>query len=160
MNRDCQNIGVRIEDALRPIAVMNVKVNNRNTLHAVVGTGPLNGDSDIGEEAIPHSLISNGVVPWGSDESVGVSNIAAKNCLRRGNSASGSQSGDFQSLVPKRRPAITRVTHHQLTLSGEIGEVTLGMHSEYVVIGGNLRIYPMKLCDQATHFNKAMKPRF
>ena len=68
MQRDEENGVVVLEDRLRPVAVVDVPVEDRHPLDAELRLRPPRRDRNVVEEAEPHRAVPQGVVPRGTDD--------------------------------------------------------------------------------------------
>ena len=86
------------EDILRPVAMVHVEIDDRDTLKPVRNKGMGGADSNVVEETEPHRLPAAGMMSWGPHVAKGIVSIAANHHVRRLHHRAGSMKRGGQCI--------------------------------------------------------------
>ena len=125
VDRDRQHVGLRVERRLRPVAVVDVPVDDGDALHAAHGAGMGGRDGEVAEDAEAHAAGGDGVVPGRADERVGVRDAAVEHGVDALDDGARGAAGDGQPAATERRDAVAGVA--------ALGQLALGRDASQVL---------------------------
>ena len=145
MKRNGQDRRVVVEDRLRAVPVMDVDIDDRDTLELVIRLAGARGDGDVVEDAEASAALGNGMVagvPYQRKSVVGVSRDDLRD---RDDGCTRAEHGPVERVTVKGSETITRVC---CTRSHRIDVLRAVDAAELVVGRGSRRSMPQAVLDR------------